>query len=319
MPFLAMVNGLVFRWILDVAPLWPSSSENDERNLTKHDWANLETSKAALRFLSSADREKVLKFYFASDAKLALGSSLLKRKAVSDTCRVPWFDVVIGQDDNKKPCFKSEQQPLGRSLEFNVSHHGSLVALVGCSESSLQLGVDIVKMDFEKDYRQVKEKGFSDWASTYESVFSDREMEDIKRFMAEPGLVGQQSQDTIRAQLRHFYALWCLKEATLKMTSFGLLAPWLRNLEFRNVQAPSPGVQLDDGGDGWGQTSRGVEVWLNGKQWTDISLEIQAYREDYMIATAASIPFASFASFELLDCERDVFPRAFPESRPQCG
>ncbi len=303
-----MVNDLIFRWILDVAPLWPSSGENGKRELTQHHWANMQSSQAALKFLSSAEREKVLQFYFASDAKLCLGSCLLKRKAVSDTCQVPWSDIVIGQDSNRKPCFKSEQ-PLRRALEFNVSHHGSLVALVGCPGSSVQLGVDVVKIDFEKDYTQVKEKGFSDWASTYQSVFSDREMEDIARFMAGPDPHEQQSQEVVRAQLRHLYAHWCLKEAFVKMTGEALLASWLRELAFRNVHAPNPGPQPDSGERCWGQMYNGVGVWLHGKQLTDISLEIQAYRDDYMIATAASIPFANFASFEVLDSKRDLLPK----------
>ena len=233
-----MVNELIFRWILDIAPLWPSSSEDGKRELTQHHWASVETSQDALKFLSSAEREKVLKFYFASDAKLCLGSCLLKRKAVSDTCAIPWSGVVIGQDSNKKPCFKPEQ-PLGRGLEFNVSHHGSLVALVGCEGQSVQLGVDVVKIDFEKDYSHVKKQGFSDWASTYESGFSDREMEDVVRFMAEPTAADQTPQDVVRAQVRNFYAHWCLKEASRTVS-------WLTQLEFRNVQAPDSSAKTDN-------------------------------------------------------------------------
>ncbi|KZF21519.1 4'-phosphopantetheinyl transferase [Xylona heveae TC161] len=44
----------------------------------------------------------------------------------------------------------------------------------------------------------------------------------------------------IDAQLRLFYAHWCLKEAYIKMTGEALLAGWLKELEFRNVRPPKP-------------------------------------------------------------------------------
>src|SRR5262249_33336031 len=45
----------------------------------------------------------------------------------------------------------------------------------------------------------------------------------------------------VDVRLRAFYALWCLREAYVKMTGEALLAPWLAELEFRRFRAPAPG------------------------------------------------------------------------------
>ena len=44
----------------------------------------------------------------------------------------------------------------------------------------------------------------------------------------------------ISMKLRRFYAYWGLKEAYIKMVGEGLLASWLRELEFLGVHAPPP-------------------------------------------------------------------------------
>lgn len=108
------------------------------------------------------------------------------------------------------------------------------------------------------------------------------------------------------AKLRHFYAHWCLKEAYVKMT-----APWLKDVEFRNVQVPLSNSQMSRGaqkkGD-WGQTCSDVEIWSHGEKVTDVRLAIQAFREDYMIVTACSKIGVPLATFKELILERDVYP-----------
>ena len=165
-----MPGGHLFRWLLDVAPLWPYPRDSGQRILTKQQWATTQTASTALNLLPPDEQDKVLRYHFASDAKLSLGSCLLKRKAISEVCRISWPEITIGQDSNRKPCYKPEDLTV-ETLEFNMSHHGSLVALVGCSGKNLQLGVDVVKMNFEKDYSMVMKEGFPSWARTYEAVF----------------------------------------------------------------------------------------------------------------------------------------------------
>ncbi len=88
-----------------------------------------------------------------------------------------------------------------------------------------------------------------------------------------------------------------------------LLAPWLKELEFRNVQVPSSANHSSHEGNDWGQTCGAAETWFRGKQLTDISLEIQAYQEDYMLATAAASSTARLLPFEELDYERDIYSK----------
>ena len=297
----------VFRWIIDVQGLWPAPDREIQSAESTAHWATGTAAHRALAFLTDAERARALRFYRPSDAKLSLGSNLLKHRAIANTCQVSWSDAVVSEGPHKKPCYKPPA-PNAERLEFNVSHHGSLVALVGCPGESVKLGVDIVKMNWEKDYTTVMKTGFEAWANVYEMVFSDREIRDIAGFV--PPTRGT-PQDEIRAKLRHFYAHWCLKEAYVKMTGEALLASWLKDLEFRNVQVPSPAGQMHAsgqiGGD-WGQTCGSVEIWFYGQRVTDVRLEIQAFRDDYMIATASSSVELGFSDFKELDVERDVYP-----------
>lgn len=296
-----------FRWLLDVQTVWPAPEGGNQGAQSTAHWATGTTAQHALGLLTDGERAKALRFYRPSDAKLSLGSNLLKHRAIANTCRVPWSEAVISEGANKKPCYKP-LAPRTESLEFNVSHHGSLVALVGCPGESVKLGVDIVKMNWEKDYATVIKNGFEAWANIYEMVFSDREIKDIAEFVPP---AQRTQQDEIRAKLRHFYAHWCLKEAYVKMTGEALLASWLKDLEFRNVQVPLPASQMHatgQTGDDWGQTCGDVEIWFYGKRVVDVNLEIQAFREDYMIATASSSVGMELSAFKQLDVERDVYP-----------
>ena len=297
----------VFRWLLDVQSLWPAPVGGSQSAQSTAHWATGTSAQRALALLTDGERAKALRFYRPSDAKLSLASNLLKHRAIANTCRVPWSEAVSSEGPNKKPCYRPPG-PSSQSLEFNVSHHGSLVALVGCPGESVKLGVDIVRMNWEKDYKTVIKDGFESWANVYEMVFSDREIKDIAGFVPP---TQRTQQDEIRAKLRHFYTHWCLKEAYVKMTGEALLASWLKDLEFRNVQVPVPASQMYAGGQGggdWGQTCGEVEIWFYGRRVTDVKLEIQAFREDYMIATASSSVEMDLAVFNELDVERDVYP-----------
>ncbi len=307
-----MDDSKVFRWLLDVDLSWPSPQGGPESTkatahcATSH-WATGKDASHALGMLAPQERAKVLRYYQPKDAKLSLGSSLLKRRAIVHTCQIAWPEGVVSEDSNRKPCYKPPDSD-ARTLEFNVSHHGSLVALVGCPGDVTRLGVDIVQMNWERDYARVMTEGFEAWANVYEMVFSEQEINDIAGFVPPEKL---DSQAEIRAKLRHFYAHWCLKEAYVKMTGEALLAPWLKDLEFRSVLVPLPAAQIPHSaqktGD-WGQTCDEIEIWFHGERVTDVKLEIQAFREDYMIATASSNVGVPLAAFEELCIERDVYP-----------
>jgi len=294
----------VFRWLLDVGDLWSSPSGDSQYPGATTDWAITDEVKGALDLLPSNEREKVLRFYRPRDARLSLASNLLKHRAIVRTCNILWTDAVVSEDANRKPCYIPVPPAISK-VEFNISHHGTLVALVGCAGETLKLGVDVVQMNWERDSPAVLKDGFEHWANIYEAVFSEREISDIAHYCT-----GESDpKEDIRAKLRHFYAHWCLKEAYIKMTGEALMAPWLKDLEFRNVNVP-PSVNETTAGQGngvWGQTCGDVEIFFRGSRVTDVKMELQAYGGDYMIGTAATNVGARLDAFEKLDLVRDVY------------
>lgn len=299
----------IFRWVLDVEKLWPIPDNHSSAEKTKETlhWSTGFDAQWALRFLFPAERDNILRFFHPRDAKLALGSNLLKRRAIVNTCHVLWEEAVVGPDHNRKPSYQP-LKPGALCVEFNTSHHGTLVALVGAPGGRRKVGTDVVRMQWEKDYPSVRKDGFEKWASTYEAVFSAREAADIAQYKPPGKLKGN---ERIRAQLRHFYAHWCLKEAYVKMTGEALLAPWLKDMEVRNVQVPLPLSQTSQESrrGNWGQTCTAHDIWFKGVKVTNVTMEIQAFGDDYMIATAVlDIEATTLSPFKELDVDLDVYP-----------
>ena len=294
-----MTRSSLFFWLLDVEPLWQTKFDGRPPFRSTEIWANGPDAKKALSYLSEKERAKALEFLRHHDAKLSLGSSLMKRRAISRTCNIPWNQVTISEDMNRKPVHIAAD-PGGQELQFNVSHHGSLVALVGCADPDIKLGVDIAMLNWEKDYPKVMEEGFEAWADTYKMIFSDKEVRDIVAY--DPPSHYSAPED-IRAKLRKFYAHWCLKEAYVKMTGEALMADWLRDLEFRKVRVPN----ADPRGK-WGEVCNDMEIWFKGEQLDDMRLEVRAYREDYLIAMCASSWNVALERFKILDKEEEIYP-----------
>ncbi|KAL9629963.1 MAG: hypothetical protein Q9204_004978, partial [Flavoplaca sp. TL-2023a] len=228
-----------------------------------HYWAQEEDNQRALALLTSEEREKVLRFYHIRDVKLSLGSQLLKHCAVVRNCGVLWSESVISRHENHKPRYVPRNDS-GKHLEFNVSHHGSLVVLAGCTDKNIQIGVDVVQIDTFKDLPRVRQEGWPSWVKTYEAVFSDREVRDITTWVPSQFLNGD---EMLKAKLRHFYAHWCLKEAYIKMTGEALMAPWLQDMEFRNVHVPRTARDMSNMEciEDWGEAISDVEVWHAGR------------------------------------------------------
>jgi 4'-phosphopantetheinyl transferase len=200
----------------------------------------------------------------------------------------------------------------------------------GCSPdpSTPQVGIDVTCTDESARRRPnsvpTNEQAFADFVNIFSDVFSLRELTTIKfAYLVQPDtrerIKFKSKEEEISARLRLFYAYWALKEAYIKMTGEALLAPWLKQLEFRNVIAPDPvspysthraeerngvrifpnGHQLDqhtdsstratneEGGvEGWGQPYRGVETWLHNRRVTDVRMELIAFQENFLVATA---------------------------------
>lgn len=313
-----------------------------------------------LKLLSLEERKTCIRKMFVADAKMSLGSALLKRLFVSRTCGLAWHDIQfarIGDPKHGKPC---AVLPTGgfAPIDFNVSHQAGLVALVGwtgvqgdraLSDSkaggNVQVGIDIVCVNERDDYRTIDQEGFNGWVDIYEEVFSEEERWDMKYNVDEVTLLdgrtltaeqlgrhdrcvrrdielsltlpsGQQqtfnSDILIDAKLRRFYTFFCYKEAYIKLAGEALLAPWLKKLEFQNVRSPKAGTVARCSTHGtWSEKVEDVEVLLHGKRVEDVKMAIQAFEENFMIATAIQGNVElEVPAFTKLNLEHDILASA---------
>lgn len=245
----------------------------------------------------------MLRYHFVRDAKLALGSILLKRLAISRFCGVPWSEAVPTRDERTKPVFRlpgSGAQP----LLFNVSHQAGLVVLFAVhdpagfiGDDALAIGVDVVcpAERRERDHGMIAAEGWARFVDIHDEVFSPGEVATLKTQRPSGG-------EGWDGPLAHFYALWCLREAYVKMTGEALLASWLRELDLRGFGPPGKG----EGHTGTTET-QGLEVWFRGERLGDADVRMSWLLDDYMVCTAVRRgrdgKSLEVGEFEMLDIE----------------
>ncbi|KAH8696026.1 hypothetical protein BGW36DRAFT_380090 [Talaromyces proteolyticus] len=317
------------------------------------------TNLPLLETLQPDDQTSVQKFLRLPDRHMSLASNLLKYLFIHRTCRIPWTQVIISRTPkpHQRPCYipSTQTRPDGGlipAVEFNVSHQASFVALAGCRTSSStttsqtavsektpatqaalfasplpasspipsipQVGIDITCVD-EPGRRRNKTpttaNELAEFVDIFKEVFSPREISSMKQIP----ISSKPLHDRIKSNLRLFYAYWALKEAYIKMTGEALLAPWLQELEFTNVVPPAP--VGPDSASPWSEPYRGVETWFYGRKVEDVRIELVAFENDYLVATAArggefgaegvlKQSDDSWGVLEQVDLERDVRPCA---------
>jgi len=218
---------------------------------------------------------------------------------------------------------------------------GSSTSSSAAAAEQVQVGTDIVCVNERDDYRTIDSEGFDAWIDIYTDIFSDQERWDMKYTLDHitllNGLVlpgsslnrldrcidrnkslsitlpsGEQhnfSSDLIvEAKLRRFYSFFCYKEAFIKLSGEALLAPWLTDLEFQNVKSPLPGTQARCSTHGtWGERVTDVEVLLHGSKVEDVQMTLQAFEEDFMLATAVKgVEGVQVPEWKKLDLESEV-------------
>ncbi|KAF2114210.1 hypothetical protein BDV96DRAFT_647686 [Lophiotrema nucula] len=296
-------------WLLDTRSLWNGDKISD-------------TASEELDLISSEERENIVRKYHIADAKMSLGSALIKRHFISKALGIPWDEVRFGRKKDPKHGKPCALLPDGRPapIEFNISHQAGLVALIGAKSPEVELGVDIVCVNERNDYRLIDQEGFDGWVDVYQDIFSTEESYDMK-YNTDPfalldgtivtseqlgrhdrccvrdqdlvatvgGVKRKFSSDLlIDAKLRRFYTFWCFKEAYIKLDGEALLAKWIQELEFKNVRAPTPGTVARCSTHGtWGERVGDGEVWFRHKRLEDVRIEIQAFEENFMISVAA--------------------------------
>ncbi|KAK2794190.1 hypothetical protein FQN50_009935 [Emmonsiellopsis sp. PD_5] len=286
-----------------------------------------------LSTLQESDQKTVKAFYHLSDRHMSLASYLLKYLFIHRACRVPWDQIAISRTPapHKRPCYIPPKDSTGTSnipnIEFNVSHQASLVTLAGCiipgngdsipragpspsPSTPPQIGIDITCTDDpSRRHRNAPqtEEELAAFIDVFSEVFSQAELDDMKsRSRRSISTSTSTSIPTsqpptptptpipIPHRLRLFYTYWALKEAYIKMTGEALLAPWLRELEFRDVQVPSPPMSTStstsssaSAASQWGDPITSIKPTLHGAVAEDVRVEVVAFGGEYIFATAA--------------------------------
>ncbi|KFZ11380.1 hypothetical protein V502_07572 [Pseudogymnoascus sp. VKM F-4520 (FW-2644)] len=305
------------QWIVDTRKLWvvPGSLG------AKEQMQAFERAAAdALAILPPQEKPGVLKYWFVRDAKMSLASHLLKHLVIHELGSVPWALSTVSRDKNGKPCF-SPTNGIGKPLEFNVSHQAGLVPLIACASPEVEVGIDIVCVNERSDNATIRKDGLFAWIDMHAEVFSRHEIHYMKYDAenlclpiqidvggkAHNAIVNCQWRDEkvswttssgalqeldadmiIDAKLRRFYAFWCLREAYIKMTGEALLAPWLRDLEFRKFKVPAANKKaaLDDSDLLLGEITTEFETYFKGEQVENVTMELRALGRNYMVGTA---------------------------------
>ncbi|OAL72308.1 4'-phosphopantetheinyl transferase NpgA [Trichophyton violaceum] len=300
-------------------------------------WTESTTLLPLIDTLQPAEQKKVRAFYHVADRHMSLASCLLKYLYIHRSAKVPWNQVIISRTPNPhcRPCYINTRETETLRLEFNVSHQASMVALAGCMYHSdakadsmrkldpsssgakglPQVGVDITCTD-ERERRNPSlapstDKDLCEFVDIFTEAFSARELEIIKA----GGEDGQAR--SIKHRTRMFYTYWALKEAYIKMIGEGLLASWLQKLEFSNVVSPEPeeeGV--------WGKPLSDIEIRLKGEPVDNVRMEVVAFGQRYILATATrggcvgqAQGLDAWVEFTAIDIDKEVGPCARGECK----
>ncbi|TLD07282.1 hypothetical protein PgNI_10305 [Pyricularia grisea] len=290
----------IIQWLVDTRKLWPEVAETKQLE-------TFPSSSRALSLLPETERDAVLKYVFARDAKMSLASHLLKHYVVSSKGHVPWKETMITRNARTKPVYvdpSTGRQPVA----FNVTHQAGIVALIavtgdassGGDAGDIDVGIDVVCTSERRtrDHSMITQTG-DGWArfvDMHADVFAPAEANYLKFVV--PGqpanLLSGTASQLMDYNLRSFYTLWCLREAYVKMTGEALLASWLGELEFRDFKAPPipngagsavGSLEGDDEG-----VVRNHEIWFKGKLVDDANVCMRSLGPDYMVCTAVRTP-----------------------------
>lgn len=277
----------ITQWIIDTRDLWPEATKvKDLKNAAPQ----------ALALLTEEERTGVLKYYFVRDAKMSLVSHLLKHFVISKQLNIPWSQTTLTRDANKKPIYQdvSGNQP----VYFNVSHQAGIVTLAsvsGYDDGPVDVGVDVVCVSErrDRDHRMIKEEGWHRFVDMHADVFGQSEAGYLKNDVLSsqtdmPPLIRE--EEIVDFKLRAFYTLWCLREAYVKMTGEALLAPWLKDLNFRNITAPKPAAHFKQGVGDEEEIIREHDILFKGTKVDDANICLRSLGKDYMTCTMIRTP-----------------------------
>ncbi|KAI9918160.1 hypothetical protein PsorP6_012481 [Peronosclerospora sorghi] len=158
--------------------------------------------------LPAHEQEQVTRFLFEKDQKLALASHVVQRKLIRDLFRVKYDAIDIRRTPENKPYWsRPRENTAPPSWNYNVSHHGNIVAIASASHALI--GVDVVRVTDRPHSKTSVEAFFR----AFIDHFNPSEWEYIR---------GETSARDEASQYVRFYQLWSLKEAFIKAVGAGL-------------------------------------------------------------------------------------------------
>ncbi|KAJ5170790.1 4'-phosphopantetheinyl transferase [Penicillium coprophilum] len=285
-------------------------------------WDEKSSDLPLLNTLTQSDQAAVKKYYQTSDKRLSLASQLLKYYYVHQATGTPWNKIEIQRTPipENRPFYDS-------SLDFNVSHQAGLTLFAGTRAATAhsgepqglpRVGIDIACVDEPSRRRSNRPpKTLADLANfvdVFTDVLSPRELATIKSPYATLQLArtlglnksdpSNDNEEVLAAYgVRLFYSIWALKEAYLKMTGDGLLATWIKDLEFTNVVPPEPVQKLEfpsrpltpdtlivPSVQNWGRPYSDIKISIGGIPNHSVRVQLVSFESDYIVATAASGP-----------------------------
>jgi 4'-phosphopantetheinyl transferase len=226
----------------------------------------------------------------------------------------------------------------------------SLIASVGF-DLRVDVGTDVVCANerLKHDYDHIEKQGFFDWVDMHGDVFAESELNHMKlgsvpvdagipegtlsgyakdalsrcqwrnaklslKITAaggEDSTVQVDSNLVVDKKLRRFYAMWCLREAYVKMTGEALLAPWLKKLEISDVQAPDSANDIQDTNSlAGGEVVKEFKIFFKERKVTDVKMELSALGPAYMVAGSVKVPKElpdlSMGTWQQLKLEDDI-------------
>ena len=195
-------------------------------------------AREALSLISQEEQDLIKRKYHVADARMSLGSALLKRLFVHKTLNVPWKDILFGRrrdpKHGKQIALLIPPQYGPAPVEFNVSHQAGLVALVGCSTHELFSTEECFDIKYNVDPFPLLDGTMV----THEILGRHDRCCHRNEHLSVTLPNGEQreldSDLLIDAKLRRFYTFWCFKEAYIKLDGEALLAQWIPQLEFKH-------------------------------------------------------------------------------------
>ncbi|KAK6543947.1 hypothetical protein TWF694_000665 [Orbilia ellipsospora] len=239
----------LIRWLLNVGPLWNTPDEFTQ----------------ALNYLPPPTHQNILNYVRPADRKLALASQLLQHLIVSKHRNIPFSHVTIvknfGGIRGGRPVFVGDRAAGIQGLEYNVSHHGTVVAITSRLEAPVEsggkedkgggIGVDVLQYEKRPGYVDGNLGAVMEWVDGFEvgEVFTKGEMNGARGAVVR----GNGGEGKMREVVKAVHLNWTLKEAYVKAVGTGLVT------DLTAVDFEVDGVcEVVDRGE----RSRGVKVWL---------------------------------------------------------